>query len=300
MPLFSNDAGKLALVPQTEFALERELQVLVETNLEEVFGCRLVSSEFSTGSVHGGRIDSLAISEDNNPVIIEYKKVESSDLVNQSLYYLDWILDHRGDFELAVARALGEGIAVDWSHVRVICIAPSYNKFALHAVKQIASGIELWEYHRYSSGHVEFEEVYRSGQQAQGKNSAPKKPTNQPGIEYLYEGHAQKLNPELAALAVDLREYLLGLNPSIREVPVKHYVAYKLAKNVACVEFQKRRIAVFVKLDLSAVSLPPIAKDVSNIGHFGTGNVEISISSGQDFEVATALVRSAYLQGGGD
>ena len=37
---------------------------------------------------HAGRIDSLALSEEDNPVIIEYKKVESSELINQSLFYL--------------------------------------------------------------------------------------------------------------------------------------------------------------------------------------------------------------------
>jgi RecB family endonuclease NucS len=57
---------------------------------------------------HAGRIDTLGLSEDNNPVILEYKKVESSELVNQSLYYLSWIKDHKGDFEMAVNRALNK------------------------------------------------------------------------------------------------------------------------------------------------------------------------------------------------
>ena len=62
---------------------------------------QVFASEFSTGNFHSGRIDSLAISEDNNPVIIEYKKVASSELINQGLYYLHWITDHKGDFEIA-------------------------------------------------------------------------------------------------------------------------------------------------------------------------------------------------------
>ena len=62
---------------------------------------QVFASEFSTGNFHSGRIDSLAISEDNNPVIIEYKKVAFSELIYQSLYYLHWITDHKGDFEIA-------------------------------------------------------------------------------------------------------------------------------------------------------------------------------------------------------
>src|SRR6266571_9082622 len=58
-----------------------------------VFNCRFVASEFSTGAQHAGRIDTLALSEDNNPVIIEYKKVKSSELINQSILYLAWLND---------------------------------------------------------------------------------------------------------------------------------------------------------------------------------------------------------------
>ena len=77
MPLFSGTKTTLSTVGQTNFADEKALQKLIEHNLECVFGCRFVATEFSTGVQHAGRIDTLAISEDNNPVIIEYKKVES-------------------------------------------------------------------------------------------------------------------------------------------------------------------------------------------------------------------------------
>lgn len=106
---------------------------MIERNLDAVFKCQLVASEFPTGAQHAGRIDTLAMSEDHNPVIIEYKNVESSDLINQSLFYLSWIHDHRGDFEIAAQKALGPKIDVDWSDVRVICIAPNYRKYDLHA-----------------------------------------------------------------------------------------------------------------------------------------------------------------------
>jgi len=119
VPIFEISANKLLPVEQKNFSLEKELQNLIEGNLEVVFNCRLVATEFSTGAQHAGRIDSLALSEEDNPVIIEYKKVESSELINQSLFYLHWIQDHKGDFEIAVQKALGNGIQVDWSDVRV-------------------------------------------------------------------------------------------------------------------------------------------------------------------------------------
>ncbi len=57
-----------------------------EIQVETVFSCRFVATEFSTWGQHAGRIDTLGLSEDGNPVIVEYKKVESSELINQSLY----------------------------------------------------------------------------------------------------------------------------------------------------------------------------------------------------------------------
>jgi hypothetical protein len=163
MPLLEIAGQKLSVLTQSNFALEKNLQTLVERNLETVFNCRLVQSEFPTGVQHSGRIDTLALSEDDNPVIIEYKKVESSELVNQSLYYLAWLKDHKGDFERAVQKALGNSIEVDWSEVRVICIAPNYKKYDLYAVQMMGANIELWAYHLFENRFLYLEKVLQAG-----------------------------------------------------------------------------------------------------------------------------------------
>ncbi len=75
MPLFEINNQKMSVLEQSNFALERNLHNLIECNLQTVFNCRLIKSEYSTGSLQAGRIDTLALSEDDNPVIIEYKKV---------------------------------------------------------------------------------------------------------------------------------------------------------------------------------------------------------------------------------
>jgi hypothetical protein len=68
MAIFKIDNGKAERIKLSEFRLEKDLQRLVEGNLETFFNCRFVASEFSTGNIHSGRIDTLALSEDNNPV----------------------------------------------------------------------------------------------------------------------------------------------------------------------------------------------------------------------------------------
>jgi hypothetical protein len=74
---FEIENQSLHPIGQSYFDKEKQLQTLVERNLQVVINCRLVASEFPTGVQHGSRIDTLALSsEENNPVIVEYKKMK--------------------------------------------------------------------------------------------------------------------------------------------------------------------------------------------------------------------------------
>lgn len=103
--LFKIDNGVEEL-PATLVSLERELQTLIEKNMPTFFGVTFLKSEYTTSN--GGRIDSLGIDENNCPVIFEYKRASNENVINQGLFYLDWLLDHKADFELLVMRILGK------------------------------------------------------------------------------------------------------------------------------------------------------------------------------------------------
>src|SRR4051812_46527418 len=79
--------------------LERSLLTLFERNLETLLGIRFLASECRTTN---GRIDTLGIDENFCPVIIEYKRSSNENVINQGLFYLDWLMDHRRDFEWQV------------------------------------------------------------------------------------------------------------------------------------------------------------------------------------------------------
>lgn len=316
MPIFDISGDRLTAVEQKNFSLEKDLQTLIEKNLETVFNCRFVASEFSTGAQHAGRIDSLALSEEDNPVIIEYKKVESSELINQSLFYLHWIQDHKGDFEIAAQRRLGSDVKVDWSDVRVICIAPNYKKYDLHAVQVMGANIELWKYRLFSNNSIYLEEVFHSSKSAvssaatmqagngyknpimveAGKKAALTRAT----ATYTFDERLDGKNEDIRELAITIREYILGLDESIEEVPKKYYVAYKVSQNIACIEVQARNIKIFLKLkpaDIPAGTLN--YRDVTSIGHYGTGDVEFTLSSETEFEQVKEFISMAYNKVGG-
>ena len=316
MPIFDISKSGLVPVAQKNFGLEKDLQSLIENNLGVVFNCQLISSEFSTGARHAGRIDSLGLSEENNPVIIEYKKVESSELINQSLFYLHWIQDHRGDFELAAQRRFGNDVLVDWSDIRVICIAPNYKKYDLHAVQVMGANIELWKYRLFANNSLYLEEVFHAvgamandpsgtlrGNGAKnpkmveaGKKAAVTRATG----TYTFHQKLEGKNSTIQMLAKAARHFILGLDESIEEMPKKFYVAYKTSQNIVCLEIKNRNIKLFLKLEPTEVpDGTENYRDVSDIGHFGTGNVEFTLSSLSELEPVKEFIQSAYNKVGG-
>lgn len=142
--LFNVSNGSAQELQGTSIAIEKTLQTLIENHLEVFLGVRFLASEHSTGKTHGGRIDTLGIDENGSPVIIEYKRAINENVINQGLFYLDWLMDHKGDFELLVLKKLGKDIAdaIDWSNPRLLCIASDFTKYDEHAIQQINRNME--------------------------------------------------------------------------------------------------------------------------------------------------------------
>lgn len=312
MAIFEIEKGKAKRVRLSEFKLEKDLQRLIEENMEIIFNCRLIATEFSTGNIHSGRIDSLAISEDFNPVIIEYKKVASSDLINQSLYYLHWIRDHKGDYQVATNKALGKNIDVDWSDIRVICIAPEYKKYDLHAVQVMGANIELWQYKLYENGILNIEEVYkrtntnsREFEDYNEKNpimveAGKKAAITRKNAVYTIEEHFDNLDKSFVDLFNTVRDYITSLDSSIEELPKKNYIAYKTSQNFVCLQTYKKKLTLYLKLNPDEVKpIPAQCRDVRNIGHYGTGEFELIIKDLLDFEETKYLINEAYKNIGG-
>ncbi|MBV8094258.1 MAG: hypothetical protein JO110_13765 [Acetobacteraceae bacterium] len=78
---------------------------------------------------------------------------------------------------------------------------------------------------------------------------------------------------------------------------LKNYVAFKRIKNFACIEIypQARVVTAYLKVNPDTVILEPgFTRDVRKIGHFGTGDLEVSMRSMEDFAKAQPLLQRAY------
>ena len=236
-----------------------------------------------------------------------------NDLINQSLYYLHWIKDHKGDFQIAANKTLGKDMDVDWSDIRVICLAPEYKKYDLHAVQVMGANIELWQYKTYDNGILNIEEVYKrtastSNQNTEelgGKNpimveAGKKAALTRKTATYTLEEHYENLDNHVLELFNLVRDYIVTLDSTIEEAPKKNYIAYKTSQNFTCLQTYKKKLTLYLKLNPDEVNpMPKQCRDVREIGHFGTGDFELTIKNVNDFEETKYLINEAYKNIGG-
>ena len=297
LKLFQTQANAMCELESSSAPLEKALQTQFETNLDTLLGVRFLASEYAT--THGGRMDTLGIDENGYPVIIEYKRDRSENVINQGLFYLDWLMDHRGDFEILVRDRYGKQAAeaIEWSAPRLICIAADFTKYDEHAVKQMGRNIELVRYRKFGDDLLLLELLTAvsatsstSTAIAAGNGSKPRK--DKTVSEYM-----QDMGPELAELFADAETYLLGRGDDVTKKATQFYLAYRRIKNFACVEVRPtlKQLKIFLKLDPDTVDLEEgFTRDVRKIGHFGTGDLELTIGSHSDLERAKPLILRSY------
>ena len=299
--LFRTDKDSVTQLEGKSVALEKSLQELMERNLETFLGIRFLSTEHSTGKTHRGRIDTLGIDENGCPCIIEYKRSSNENVINQGLFYLDWLLDHKAEFELLVIKTLGQETAesIEWGSPRLLCIAGDFTKYDGHAVQQINRNIELIRYQRFGKEFLLLELVnavqatneIESTDSTEGGESKPKQ---------KYKSVMDQLedaSPELLDVYESLKDACVGLGDDVQVKTLKFYVAFKRLKNFLSVEVRAGvgTLVCYAKIDPDTVKLQEgFTRDVRSIGHWGTGDLEITISTSEDLRMALPFLQSSY------
>ena len=303
--LFKIEGGAASEVSGSALQIEKSLQSAFEKNLEVLLGIKFLASEHATGPVHGGRIDTLGVDEDGCPVIIEYKRSVNENVINQGLFYLDWLLDHRKEFQWLVMEKLGSEVAkeIDWSAPRLICIAGDFTRYDEHAVKQIARNIELIRYRRFD-GNLLLLELVRAPKQTKTAISSAiqeEESSESDGSEtYLSQQISYRISQSdqtLRDLLEAVRQFLIALGDDVQMKELKYYIAFKRIKNFACVEVypQAKVVTIHLKVDPQSVDLEDgFSRDVTNIGHFGTGDLQLTLKNMDDFSKAQPLLRKSY------
>ncbi len=299
--LFKINNGKADELEGNASDLEKPLQILIENNLESLLGIRFLASEYSTGKTHAGRIDSLGIDENSSPVIIEYKRSVGENVINQGLFYLDWLMDHQAEFTILVTEKLGFEVSnnIDWTSPRLVCVAADFTKYDAHAVQQIGRDIQLIRYRIFGEELLLLELANAT---SPNMNTTVTKSTkvvkaylNKSSGDKSYAEMHELISTESRELLISIEDYILSLGDDVQRKELKLYVAFKKIKNFASIVVQKNKFLIYLNINPELVlPLPSIARDVRYIGHWATGDLEMSITNASEFDMAKPLIRMAY------
>ena len=275
--------------------LEKELQTTIENNMDIFFGVTFLKSEYETSN--GGRMDSIGIDENNCPVIFEYKRDVKDNVINQGLFYLDWLLDHKDSFKILLIEKLGlekvNAMQIDWSAPRIICVAYDFTKYDEFAINQMTRNISLIRYRKFNDDLLMFEKVNENiaKQIIDEQKISKSNYYEDKAFEVRYEESSEKIKK----LYEELKDFVLRLGDDVSENRLKLYSAFKKIKNIVCVEIFRDKLLLHIRLDPQTVIFEDgFSRNVTGIGHWGTGDVEVSIKNSEDIDKVKTLIERAY------
>lgn len=295
--LFDIKNNKLCRITIKPFSKERELQTLVENNLNEIFNLQFLASEFSIDKY---RFDTLAFDKSNNTfIIIEYKKGRNESLIDQGLAYLHVSLDRKSDLVLLfnkVNNVNKQSSDFDWSNMRVYFISPKFTDYQKDATSYTKLPFRLFEIQRYSDSTLLVDEIHLDNSNADTSDIIADEKVSKEIKVYDEKYHTSYLsNESLVEIYEDLKNKILTL-PEIEMVVVKTYIAFKKGRSNICdIQFYKDYLKVFINVRKGKlVDNLNKTEDVSEIGHNGNGDYIFNIKSDEDIEYLFGLIKQSY------
>ncbi len=282
MPLFKIVNNKVKKLPYNRFEKEQQVQAIFENNLEQMLGMKFIKTEHTTTD---GRIDSLAIDDNGNPVIFEYKLTKNENVLPQGLFYLDWLINHKGDFEMLVQNVLGNNTKVSWNNPKLIIVASDYSKYDKHAVNAINRDISLYKYYLYGEDMLYIERINTGSAEEIKEKTIVKE--NENTLEALQKSTAN----ETIELFNELKERILALDDSITEKITSVYVAYRASRNFVEIWFTSK----YLKCQM----LIP-ERDDNKIGrkvpdsYRWTLNYQVDVKSMDEIDDVMELIEKSY------
>ena len=290
MAIFGLTNKKLNKLEILKFKSEKELQNLFERNLENILGVTFLASEFTTSN--GGRIDTLGVDENYAPVIVEYKESEKDNVINQGLFYLDWLIDHKGDFEMLASSKIGKNKEINWDEPRLILVAQSFNEYDKFAVNQISKNIELWKYNLYEENILHVERINLTKKEKDKKQKDTNRITFQ---EYTLAHHIKDKDKKIQLLFKHLQEEILAIDDEIQVKYKKHYIAYTLERNFCEIVVQANGLKIYLDITKNRlVDSKKKARDCSKKGHWATGDCEVRLADENDVPYVASLIKQSY------
>ncbi len=112
---------------------------------------------------------------------------------------------------------------------------------------------------------------------------------------YTIEDHPHLLSSPMRELFEMFRKAVLALDPCVTEEFLKLYVAYKAETNFVDVVPQVRRLRLSLNMSYADINDPKgLCKDVSGVGRWGNGEVEVGLQTSDELPYVMGLVRQSF------
>lgn len=305
MNLYKLNRTTLEEVNDVPFKLEKDIQTLVEENLETLFGLEFVKTEFLINNL---RIDTLAFDPQTKSfVIIEYKKSKSYSVIDQGYSYLSLMLNNKADFILEYLEQSDKSLKkndVEWSQSRVLFISPQFTIYQKQSIEFKDLPFELWEIKRYSNHTVILNQHKSTSQESVQTLATADKRVEEVGKEikvYTGEEVLASASDEIAELFEEVKSRIMDLG-EIEINPTKVYIGFKVkGKTFTDFDFSKKHIKQRVNLKKGMLDDPKnLFEDVSEKGHWGVGDYMAKYGSEVDLDYLMTQVKQAYKHHSGE
>lgn len=303
MKLYSiQDKTKLKPVSNIKFDLEREIQVLFENNLEELFNLQFVKSEFS---IKNFRIDTLGYDNENKSfVIIEYKKDRNFSVIDQGYTYMSLMLNNKSDFILEYNENCGGVLKrddIDWTQSKVIFVSPHFTEYQKHSINFKDVPFELWEVKKYENNMIGLVQHKTTSDESISTISDDKSNVvNQVSREvkvYTEEYHFKKnirRDEKVIDLYNELKDRILNLG-EVEIIPRKEYIGFRKKRPFCDVVFYTDHLRILVNMKKGQLDDPKnLTKDMSGQGHWGNGDYELRLSPNDELDYVMFLITQSY------
>ncbi|MDR2918806.1 MAG: DUF5655 domain-containing protein [Tannerella sp.] len=298
MKIFQQKRSSLNSLKEKPFKLEKDIQKIVENNLEQISGYHFIKSEFT---IKNNRIDTLAFDEENRSfAIIEYKRDRNYSVVDQGISYLNLMLEYKADFIVEYNESQKNNLKrndVDWSQSKVIFVAPSFTDFQRQSSNFKDLPIELWEIKRFENEIIVINPIKKSQSAPSIKQVQTKEKSNIGKVVdeikvYTEEDHFVGKSEEIIELYEAYKNAILNLAADIEVLPKKLYIAFKKDKNLADIHIQQKGLKIWINMHKGDLDDPKkITNDVSRKGHWGNGDYEITVIDTLNIEYIMSLIK---------
>lgn len=315
MQLFSLNQNILEPIKKRDFPLERDMQRLVERNLETLFSLEFIETEFAINNL---RFDSIAFDNEINAfVIIEYKRGSSYSVIDQGFAYLSTLLNNKADFVLLLQEKTQKFLKkddIDWSQTRVMFLADSFNYHQKNSINFKDLPIELWEIKQFTNNTITINQI-RATQQTESiktfeksveKNKIQKdfsgdwefqeNIVEKEIVTYTEQDHLKGKPEKIVELYEKLKEIIFELDENFEISPKKWYISNKLnKKNFVDFEVQKKDIKWTINLKKGTFTFhPDLLRDVSSIWKLWNWDYQFRLSSEEQLFEISQILREAY------